>query len=137
MKFYTFLLLLVSSNVMSMKLSQLLNQQRNRQTSPQLVNRALHDLEDLENILLDSNIDGDEEDDNYDDFDEVDNEIKDYDPFENTRKNYRRRNYFLGHMARMNFRRNRGIHGVGNDNRYSKYRGDIRPGRRDAYLDHM
>ena len=85
-------------------------------------------MNDLENILLDSNSDHEEED-NDDDYDEMDNGIQDYDPLANTRKNYRRRNYFLGHMARMNFRRNRGTQGVGNDARYSQYGRGNRHGR--------
>ena len=79
----------------------------------QLVDRALDDLQDLEDILLDAKEDG------TDNADEYDNEIEDFDPLEGNQKNYRRRNYFLGHMARMNFRRrnHRSIGGVGNDPR--------------------
>ena len=79
----------------------------------QLVDRALDDLQDLEDILLDAKEDG------TDNSDEYDNEIEDFDPLEGNQKNYRRRNYFLGHMARMNFRRrnHRSIGGVGNDPR--------------------
>lgn len=40
----------------------------------------------------------------YDDND-ADTEMEDYNPFPGIKKNYRRRNYMLGHMARMNFRR--------------------------------
>ena len=82
-----------------------------------MVNRALDDLEDLEDILLDA------KDEGYDS-DEYDDEIEDFDPLEANQKNYRRRNYFLGHMARMNFRRrnHRNIGGVGNDQRqYRRY----------------
>ena len=77
----------------------------------QLVDRALDDLQDLENILIDAN--SDRKDNEYD------NEIQEFDPLEGNQKNYRRRNYFLGHMARMNLRRrnHRSISGVGNDAR--------------------
>ena len=86
-------------------------------------------MNDLEKILLDSNT-NDEEEDFDEDYDEMDNVIEDYDPLANTRKNLRRRrNYFLGHMARMNFRRNPGTEGVGNDVRYSKYGRANRHGR--------
>jgi hypothetical protein len=85
-------------------------------------------LNDLENILLDSNSE-EEEEDNDDEYDEMDNGIEEYDPLANNRKNLRRRNYFLGHMARMNFRRNRGTQGVGNNVRRSKYGRDNRHGR--------
>ena len=89
-------------------------EQRNRETRSnrlQMVDRALDDLNDLEDILLDAESDGKDDDDEYE------NEIEDYDPLESNQKNYRRRNYFLGHMARMNFRRRnqRSFRGVGND----------------------
>ena len=86
-------------------------------------------MKDLEDILLDSSSDDEDGEDDDDDYEYAVIDNEDDVPFSNTRKNYRRRNYFLGHMARMNFRRDRGTHGVGNDNLYSKYRGDIRPGR--------
>lgn len=119
-RFSIFALLLISSNVMSMNLSQLLQQQRNRDAGPRNMNvarRALSDLKDLENILLDADV-GDDADDDYED----NTEVEDYDPLARTKKNYRRQNYYLGHMARMNFRRRnqRSSYGVG---------GDIRPGR--------
>ena len=70
-------------------------------------------MQDLEDILLDA------KEDEKDNLDEYDDEIEDFDPLEGNQKNYRRRNYFLGHMARMNFRRrnHRSIGGVGNDPR--------------------
>ena len=52
--------------------------------------------------MLDTEIENDDAgyDDNY-----ADAEMEDYNPFPGIRKNYRRPNYMLGHMARMNFRR--------------------------------
>ena len=80
-----------------------------------IARRALADLNDLEKILLDSDM-GENDDDEYND------DIEDYDPLLSPQKNWRRRNNFLGHMARMNFRRG---------NQRSSYRvgNDIRPGR--------
>ena len=62
-----------------------------------LAKRALADLNDLENILLDTEIGNDD--------DEDDTKIQEYNALMPVKKNYRRRNYMLGHMARMNFRR--------------------------------
>ena len=78
-------------------------------------------MNDLENILLESNS-HDEEEDNDDDYDEMDNGIEDYDPLVNTRKNYRRRNYYPLWKKRNQ--------GVGNDVRYSTYLREKRQKRR-------
>jgi len=131
MKFCWLILAFLTYNVASLNLSQLLKDQRHREPRSnrlQLVDRALDDLQDLEDILLDA------KDDGRGNSDEYDNEIEDFDPLEGNQKNYRRRNYFLGHMARMNFRRrnHRSIGGVGNDPR--QYRSLRKP---NSYLDHL